>query len=829
MQKKQVMTLLLATAMLLSTATGCDREAITKAVFDNLESALLTGSDTETDESQIEADPAAPATDPVTDPIDGSTDEAGEEQAKAEPVRSRRTNVYSSQTIALPNDIREGETYVQHMVNIGDTIYMLYDNPTGSQIEDTQTWLYGTDVAGENTTFVSLPDPFGGDGSILKMLAGEGKLYLLYQTWYDGYGYWLLEIDPTDGSVQNEYDLTKAKDALDLGENDSYYILDAALSGHTAYIGCGKAIVSLDLQSETYSSIIELQDDTQWIDSVYATDDGVFYVTTDYNQWTFFALDPATGTSTELAIEGLRYYNPIGTYDGKIYFNSYDRIVAYDTQTGETSVAIDFLGCDIHLNEVSRIVLTTDGTMVYATDHGSVPDADTNSLYWLEWIPDEQMPEEVQLTIASASYSKDLLDHVVRYNRQNDGVHLNIRCYSVYDTPENDYTGAAAKIHEDILSGNGLDIVLLDNNMPIESCCSKELFADLYPFLDDEENGIDRSQYFENVFKACEQDGKLYSLLLRFSVETLSAKPAYVGDESGWTMAQMLDAIDAMPAGMRAFSDYGRDALLEKFLVCCSDLFIDWETGTTHFAAGDTIRFLEFLKSCPEISVLDAYYASSDFADSEYSDMIKFQNDYKMRYYKDTALLSSNLLYELYTYKSVYEDFAGDVTTIGYPTDDGGNGAVLWPDLELAICAASEHQELAWDFLRDWLTNEEYDLFEEMEFSTTKKYMDEMIDQAETYYPNRYTASIIDYIDTEAPENQEYAAFLREVEQAYTKEMGQKVCELIQGATTVMRMDSEILAIVREELIPFYDGSITAAEVAQAIDSRVTAYINGNG
>lgn len=233
MQKKQVMTLLLATAMLLSTATGCDREAITKAVFDNLESALLSGSDTETDETQIETDPAAA---PVTDPVDGGSNGAGEEQTDTEPtkelVKSKRTNVYSSQTIALPSDILEGETYVQHMVSIGDTIYMLYDDPTGSQTEDTQTCLYGTDVAGENTTFVSLPDPFGGDGSILNMLTGEGKLYLLYQTWYDGYGYWLLEIDPTDGSVQNEYDLTKAKDALDLGENDSYYILDAALSGH---------------------------------------------------------------------------------------------------------------------------------------------------------------------------------------------------------------------------------------------------------------------------------------------------------------------------------------------------------------------------------------------------------------------------------------------------------------------------------------------------------------------------------------------------------------------------------------------------------------------
>ena len=817
MSQKRIMTVLLIAAMLLSTgaATGCDQEAIKTAVLENLESAVFSGSDTDGEQSAQKEIETTEGNEEGNKETDVSVDGGSVDVVTAEPVKSKRTNVYQSIPIALPDEIGEGTGYVQDMVSIGDRIYMEYvlQNDDASE-----TWLYSTDVTGDNQILVPFQDPFDeGSGYMTKLYAGEEKLYALYETWYENNGYWLMELDPADGSVTKLYDLNVAKDALGLTTEDSFYIVDVALSRHTVYLNRENVLVPYDLQTETCGSIIDLPEDVMGFASTYGTDEGIYF--TAYNEQyeqNFYVLDPATGTATPTWIGAPGYFDPIGFYDGLLYFNIYDAVLTYDFEHGHVGEVLSFLNCDIHPSEVTHMVITADGTLVYYTglDDGRISRIG-GKLQTLERIPDDQLPEEVLLTLATTYYDYSVETAVVRYNRQTEGVHIAIQDYSYMADGEHN---AAYWICEDIFGGEAPDMVLLDRFTPVETYYYKGALVDLYPYMDGA-NGIDRSQYFDNIFKACERNGKLYSLITNYSLETMAAKSAYVGSDAGWTLSEMLDTIEAMPDGMRAFSDYGRDDLLAQLMQYCGEHCIDWENGTTSFASEDLMRLLTYLKTYPEKSVLNAYYEGG-----ETDAGTNFMRAYDMRYYKDTALLETAYIYEVSGYWYLFRAFAENPTVIGYPTNEG-SGTIVRPTLELGIAATSVNKDSAWEFLRYLLTAEDDLEMYESYLPISKARFEKLLDGSEAYYAGWYTYSEDDYDYMLQEYGEEYVTYHRQANQPYTKEMGQKVYDLAAGATKVTRMTDDVIAIIREEAGAYFADSQTVEEAAQSMDSRVQAYI----
>ncbi len=811
MKKRQILSMLLASTMLL--ATGCDEEAITTAVLENLESALVSGPGTdgeETDQSANDGSTDVAKADPVT------TDPVTTDPVTTEPVKSKRTNVYQSIPIALPDEIGEGTGYVQDMVSIGDRIYMEYVQQNDDASE---TWLYSTDVTGENQTFVPFQDPLEGSGYMTKLYTTDEKLYALYETWYDNNVYWLMELDPTDGSVTKQYDLNVAKDALGLTDEDSFYVVDVALSGHTVYLNRYTELIPYDLQTETCGDVIELPENIMGFASTYGTDEGIYF--TAYNEQyeqNFYILDPATGTATPTWIGDPGYFAPIGMCDGLLYFNTYDAVLTYDFEHGHVGEVLDFRNCDIHPNEVTYMVITADGTLVYFTslDDGRISRIG-GKLQTLERIPDDQLPEEVLLTIATTYYDYSLEDAVLRYNRQTDGVHIAIQDYSYMADGEHD---AAYWICKNIIDGEAPDLVLLDRYTPVERYYKNGLLVDLYPYMDGAENGIDRSQYFENIFKACERDGKLYALITNYSLETMAAKSAYVGSDAGWSLSEMLDTIEAMPDGMRAFSGYGRDDLLAQLMQYCGELFIDWERSTTNFASEDFLRLLTFLKTYPEKSVLNAYYE-----DAAPDTGTNFMREYDMRFYKDTALLETAYIYEVRGYWDLFRTFAENPTVIGYPTNES-SGTIVRPTLELGIGATSVNKDSAWDFLRYLLTSEDDLEIYESFLPISKARFEKLVDGSEAYYAGWYTYSEDEYDYMRQEYGEEYVTYHRQANQPYTKEMGQKVYDLAAGATKVTRMTDGIIAIIQEEASAYFSDSQTVEEAVKCIDDRVCAYMD---
>lgn len=787
------------------------------------------------------------------------------------PVKSRRTNVYGQTELSAPEEI----DWVNNMVYIDDMLYMLYnkeieikhyndgteeESPAGMEPSDnvviteeyevaaavvetevveeveyqSQTWVYGTDLTGENTINYQLTaiDEID-NGYMSNLTTSAGRLYMMYETWGETNGYIMFVVDPKDGTVEKKYDLTSLKSELGLTEEDYFYINGTCMMDSTMYLyaeGSESAFMAYDLANNKIIKKFELPENVNWINNMYATDTGVYYSSyLDGKGYVLFSLDLTTGESTENEVTGVDYYNVIGSNDGKLYFQSSEGIIAWDSATGTSSEVLNYINCDVNNNDVNTVVAIPDGRFVYSSsDWDSDTQVTTFSLVVLERIPDEEMQEEVLLTIASATSDYNLRNVVIDFNKQNTGVRLNIKTYEDYNNEENEWKGAYTQLNADITMGNVPDILVLDSELPVESYYSKGVLVDLYPYMDDPENGIDRSQYLENILGACEQNGKLYSLITAFSLRTLSAKEEFVGSEPGWTMSGMLDVIESMPEDMWIFSEYGRDDLMDALLSLCGDSFVDWENGTTNFESEDFIRLVTFLKDYPEKNVQQAYYETVDYDNYDYEAEEEWYNNYSMRYYKNNALFLSSSMYQLNGYTNVYRNFAGDATLIGYPTTDGGNGAVIDPLLELGICTSSVNKDSAWVFLKYLLTSEVY--FDDVYgFTLSKKWLDKSLEESEDTYSSWY----YEYSEEELEQmreyySDEYVDWMKNRQVSYNKEMGQKIYDLVINATTVVRTNEDLMNIIKEELSSFFGGGKTAEEAARIIDSRARVYVAEN-
>ncbi len=802
-----------------------------------------------------------------------------------EPVKSRRTNVYGGTELPMPDDIQ----WISQMAADENQVYLIYtkqvevthytdgtteENGAGMEpgarsqakraavaveeiaVEETsaegvteemddgtyvtyenRTCIYATNMDGTQTGTYELDIEAAGNGYMNSMTSGGGYLYMMYETWGEKQGFELYKVDPSDGSVVSTYDMSTIKEAAGLTEEDYFYINNIAVDGDTLCLNMENKILLYDMASSKVGKTYEV-DTVNYINRLFLMD-GVMYYTgyEDGRGQAMFTLDPATGQSARIEIKSgdansqidvRNFYNVIGSESGKLYFRDQEGINEWDSATGVLAEVMNFINCDISPNNINDIYRLPGDRFVYYSSEWTGEKSEF-TLTILNRIPDEQMQEEIILTVGSAYQNYQLTNVIIDFNRQNTGVRLNMKTYDEYNNEENEWNGAVTQLNADITMGKVPDILVLDTQLPVESYYSKGVLTDLYAYMDGEENGLDRNTLLTNVLEACERDGKLYSLITSFTLMTLAGLPEYVGTEPGWTLTEMLDVVDKAPEGMNVYYDYGRDALKTSMFQYCSELFVDWETGTTSFDSPEFIRFIEFLKKCPEKSVMQEYYDNIDYDNYDGQAEQEFYNNYEMRFYNKEAMFSEQYLSGFNAYNSIYRTFGGDVTLIGFPTNaEGDSGAIISPNLELGICAASPNRDSAWIFLKYLLTSEEY-LEDTWGFVLLKEENDRKLANSEEEYKDWfYEYTDEDWERMESQYSAEYLQYMKNSQIRYTIDQGEKINALLQNVRRVARQDNALMDIIDEELSTFFGGAKSAAETADIINSRARIYISEN-
>lgn len=562
----------------------------------------------------------------------------------------------------------------------------------------------------------------------------------------------------------------------------------------------GELLTKIDMTTEGYVS------------STFIGRDGKLWLISYNDEWTKMFLKKFDFT-TEKFEDEIELLGTLTNYNTRVGMN-YDflltnsqGIYAYNVGDTEVTPLLNYINSDIDGNNINQIFEAEDGKLVCV-----YMDEETweNHLAMLTPVAPEDVPDKEVITLACNYLDYRLRKYIVEFNRTNTQYRVTVTDYSVYNTPE-DYTAGATRLNNDILSGNIPDIMVFDGySSQMNNFIAKGILTDIGKLIEEDET-MNMDDYMTNVFEAYSVDGKLYSVVPNFSIQTVIGKTKDVGETPGWT----LDDLKALMAANPDVSVFGdtitRSEILSQLMMYSGSHFVDSSTGKCHFDSEEFIEILEFAAQFPETfdweNVEDDYWISSE---TQYRD--------------GRTLLMSTGIYEIRDYNRTAKGYFGeDVTPIGFPTTEG-NGSVIIGNTQYGISSRCKNMEGAWEFLKYFLS-EEYQTSDEFYYSlpVLKSALEAKLEEAqERPYWEWEDGTKEYYDDTWWIGDQEI------ILEPMTEAEAQELYDFISSVNKPYSYDEALMNIITEEVAPYFEGHKSAEEVVTIIQSRAQVYVNEN-
>jgi ABC-type glycerol-3-phosphate transport system substrate-binding protein len=353
------------------------------------------------------------------------------------------------------------------------------------------------------------------------------------------------------------------------------------------------------------------------------------------------------------------------------------------------------------------------------------------------------------------------------------------------------------------------DILVVENNIPVENYIAKGLIADVGPFIEKDEE-LSKNEYMENVFRAYMINDKLYHVITRFMVGAVIGKKSIFGEMAGFTMGELLALLDTMPEGTQAFGNTTRNDFIYYIMQYCGSDYIDLTTGKCSFDSQGFIETLEYAKTLPQ----EIQYNYDDAS---------YWTDYENQYRENRTLL---MPLSFYDFASVtiypYGYFGEEVVYMGFP-NEGRNGSTINVTMSFVMSAKSKNLEGVWEFLRYYLTDE-YQAGEEGWGFPVKKdvFMEKAAEAMEKPYNINDNNEKVEY---------DYTWHIND-EEIIIPPMTQKQLDVVvaffESVDRRAYTNEDVQNIISEEIEPFFNGQKTAQDVAQIIQSRAQLLVNEN-
>lgn len=752
-------------------------------------------------------------------------------------------------------DIYENRLYfvdfsgtVSELVNykpVGDTVGTVPDGDTAEAVPAGAVEM--TDSAAAAAAQAEAADTAAVDTSNLKDyysgsdLAGigagsEGKLIVMestYASWYDGpddlteaddeyYNYRQYESAYYIRSLDKDGNVLSSAKVETVGDDDygnSIYAYNFLVDDNDNVIAPGDAgIYVIALDGSITANIPN--DDGGFVDSLVRLGDGSVAATMwGENGMELRRIDVENKTLGDaLPLPNGAYNLVSGGGDYDVYYTNGVYFYGYKFDTEENVKLFNWINCDINGDNASSVQVRDDGSIITViNDYSSTDESYTITLATVSLVPYDSVPHKEELTLATQYLNWDVRDKIVAFNRKNDNYRIVVNDYSEFNT-EDDYSAGQTKLTTELLAGNVPDIIDL-TGVPYTQLASKGLLADLYPMID-ADSAFDRADFFPNVLAALEVNGGLYSTVSSFGLSTVIGAASVVGDEPGWTYDEFNAALASMPEGCEAFDVYTtRDDILRVCLSLDMNNFVNWSTGECNFNSKEFTDLLAFAAQFPESFDYDNYEFSAG-------------DDTKTRISEGRQMLLQG---SIYSFDSIaYNDsyFGGDATYIGYPTADGTPGNLISIDAGYAISAKSEHKDVAWEFLRQFFT-EEYQSDESYVYSIpvninayNARIKEAMTPEYEKDGNGNYK---LDADGNKIPVPRMSYGTPDGVVDVYalTQEQADKLYAVITSTSALYDFSSDsIFDIVKEQSQAYFSGQKTAEDVAKLVQSKANIYVN---
>lgn len=369
-------------------------------------------------------------------------------------------------------------------------------------------------------------------------------------------------------------------------------------------------------------------------------------------------------------------------------------------------------------------------------------------------------------------------------------------------------------IYLDSLTGNGPDILV--NMSDSIAFRNNSIMEDMNQYLDGEK-GIDRSEYFDNIFRACETEGKLYHIPLKFELSGLGVNADQIPCSVGWTYDEFEEAFRNTPDQVSFLEATPCMDLLMLFLKSSLSQFVDYPNKKVDFVNEDMRRILSMAKAygIEQIPNDEGYgYFEKDYGlhKSCISDENFDLTSVKVRNGK--LLARHRTIRTVYDYSTFKGLSPANITFLGYPAKES-TGMIVHPTLSMGILSSSTNKEQAWDFISAFMKEEPTNV---TPFEAISIKRDTFEKESQTIMKSRNDYFEASYWDD--PRQAEY------VDYRVSEEDIDEVRKLIENVTISSSGDPELFAIIQEEAAGYFAGDRSIEDVLNVIQNRATTIVN---
>ncbi len=406
-------------------------------------------------------------------------------------------------------------------------------------------------------------------------------------------------------------------------------------------------------------------------------------------------------------------------------------------------------------------------------------------------------------------------DYVIDYNKDPDHVsRIMISDFADQLFEQSDYTAALAdlsdRVYLDMLSGDGPDILM--NFDGYSQFNNEEILEDLNKYIDGQ-GGLNRDEYFDNIFRACEESGKLFQIPVCIAISGFAGNPNLIGERTSWTYEEFEQVASSLPENVSLLRDTARADLLKMFLESSLSSFVDNVNKEVSFDNADFIKLLNIVKNCG---------GDKNTADSlswNQGDMnVDYVDDFD-RFKEGILALMSVDIYGVESYARIIDGLSFKPELIGMPGSENA-GMAASAQLSFAIAASSDHKDEAWDFIRFLFEEECQSKFAESLWGIPvhRKALEKKNEEDIKEY-NQYV--------------EDYARFLKNEGLSETESMTKitpEICDgfikMLEGVSVMKSTDTGILAIIQEETAAFFQNQKPVEDVCKVIQNRASTKVH---
>ena len=562
----------------------------------------------------------------------------------------------------------------------------------------------------------------------------------------------------------------------------------------------------------------------------------------------FQEIDPATGKLTgdtvKLPDVAYSFFPGDDVYD--IYYDYNGNIYGYKFDTDTKDKVIDWIECDINSNNINSYSILPDGRVIaFESSYDDQAQKNNMQLIVMTRVDAASVVNKTVLTFACMYLDWNMRDAIVKFNRASNTHRIVVRDYSEYNT-DDDYNAGIQKLNTEMLSGKLPDMIDINTySMPVEQYAAKGFLTDLYELIDADAD-LSREDFVQPVLKALESaDGKLYQLPSTFAVSTAIALDKVAGDYDTWNLAAVKDAMTKLQDGASVFDVYRtKSDILQTCISRNIDAFVDWENGSAHFDSDEFKALLEFANQFPETYDWEnATDEENDSAQNRMNSGKQLMTDMYVSSFED-------MLHQLTGYN-------GGVKFVGYPSEDGTSNHTFQIDGSIAISSTCADKIAAWNFMKQFLTEDYQSGSNVWNFPINQKAFDQKMKDAMTEeYQTDENGNVVKdengnpiripkmtYYTTDAGGGVAFAATTETAAStvviggsgvnedgsisiyAMTQEQADQILDLINATTAVYGYDESILNIISDEAAAYFAGEKSLDDTANMIQSRVNLYV----